>query len=196
MAAASFGTAGSPPSPSAYTAPDGAERTCRRSAPHAEPAVDENLSITTKVITMKLSLATGLLLTCAAVGGTALVAGPALADEVRWTAVAVSTSNGLLNASRNYTDVEEAKNTALADCDHRVPPPAGSSAPAHDCRLVLVYPSGRCGAVATGTRYSDGDAVGTTYSWSVGNSLSEADFDAIMKNPGLGVTVWWSDCQY
>ncbi|WP_040723801.1 DUF4189 domain-containing protein [Nocardia veterana] len=145
---------------------------------------------------MKLSLATGLLLACAAVGGTALVAGPAHADEIRWTAVAVSTSNGLLNASRNYTDVEEAKNTALADCDHRVPPPAGSSAPAHDCRLVLVYPSGRCGAVATGTRYSDGDAIGSTYSWSIGNSLSEADFDAIMKNPGLGVTVWWSDCQY
>ncbi|MEU6565278.1 DUF4189 domain-containing protein [Nocardia nova] len=135
-------------------------------------------------------------LTAAVAGVTALTATPAQADEIRWTAVAVSTGNGLLSASRNYTDVEAAKNTALADCDHRVPAPTGSIAPAHDCRLALVYSSGQCGAVATGTRYSDGDAVGDTYSWSVGNSLSEADFDAVMKNPGLGVRVWWSDCQH
>lgn len=144
---------------------------------------------------MKHTFTAGLVLTCAAIGTTVLASAPAQADDVKWTAVAVSTSNGLLSTSTNYTDVENAKNTALANCDRRVPPPAGSSAPAHDCRLALVYPSGRCGAVATGTRYSDGDAVGTTYSWSAGNSLSDADFDAVLKNPGLGVTVWWSDCQ-
>ena len=133
--------------------------------------------------------------TAAGAGATAVAATPAQADEVRWTAVAISTGNGLLNAVSDFTDVEAAKNTALADCDHRVPPPAGSSAPAHDCRVVLAYPSGRCGAVTTGTRYSDGDAIGSTYSWSIGNSLSEADFDAVLKNPGLGVSVWWSGCQ-
>ncbi|WP_067899085.1 DUF4189 domain-containing protein [Nocardia vaccinii] len=139
----------------------------------------------------------GTALSAAVIGTTALAATPAQADDIRWTAVAVSPSNGLLNASRDATDVEQAKNSVLAACDQRIPPPAGSSAPAHDCRLALVYSSGQCGAVATGTRYSgaDDDIKTTVYSWSVENNLGDADLDAIMKNPGLGASVWWSGCQ-
>ncbi|MGQ4600351.1 DUF4189 domain-containing protein [Nocardia sp. R6R-6] len=142
---------------------------------------------------MKISITTGILLTC--IAGATATAGPAYADTPQWTAVAVSVNNGLLNSAYNYTDLEEAKNVAITNCDRRIPPPSGSSAPVHDCRIVLTFASGQCGAVAAGDRISSGEKVGRIYSYSVGNSLTEADFDAVLKNPGRGVSVWWSQCQ-
>ncbi|WP_278266146.1 DUF4189 domain-containing protein [Nocardia sp. AG03] len=142
---------------------------------------------------MKTSITTVLTLACLA-GGAAATA-PATADELRWTAVAVSPDNGLLNSVNNATDLEAAKNQATTDCDRRIPPASGSSAPAHDCRIVMTFASGQCGAVAVGDRISNGKKVGRVYSYSVGNSLTEADFDAVLKNPGRGVVVWWSRCQ-
>ncbi|MEV6389031.1 DUF4189 domain-containing protein [Nocardia xishanensis] len=142
---------------------------------------------------MKVSITTGLLLTF--IAGATAVAGPAHAEEPRWTAVAVSTSNGLLQSAYNYADPEEAKNVAVTECDRRIPPASGSSAPVHDCGIVLTFARGKCGAVAVGDRISNGKKIGRIYSYSVGNSLSEADFDAVLKNAGLGVTIWWSQCQ-
>ncbi|WP_280467107.1 DUF4189 domain-containing protein [Nocardia cyriacigeorgica] len=142
---------------------------------------------------MKLSITAGILL--AGICASTVAAGPVYADAPRWTAVAVSPAYGLLNNAFNYGDPEEAKNVAIANCDRRVPPPTGSSAPVHDCRIVLVFASGQCGAVAVGDRISNGKNVGRTYSYSVGNSITEADIDAVLKNAGRNVTVWWSQCQ-
>ncbi|MGY4102497.1 DUF4189 domain-containing protein [Nocardia sp. R16R-3T] len=142
---------------------------------------------------MKISITTGILLTC--IAGATAAASPAHAEAPRWTAVAVSTSNGLLNSAYDYPDLEEAKNVAITNCDRRIPPATGSSAPVHDCRIVLTFASGQCGAVAAGDRTYDGKTVGRIYSYSVGNSLTEADFDAVLKNAGRGATIWWSQCQ-
>ncbi|MGV9611236.1 DUF4189 domain-containing protein [Nocardia xishanensis] len=142
---------------------------------------------------MKISITTGILLTC--IAGVTAAASPAYADAPRWTVVAVSAGNELLHSAFNYADPEEAKNVAIRNCDRRIPPATGSSAPVHDCRIVLTFASGQCGAVAAGDRISNGKHVGRSYSYSVGNSLTEADFDAVLKNTGRGVTVWWSQCQ-
>lgn len=142
---------------------------------------------------MKNPVTAGLVLACL-LGGAATTT-PASADAILWTAVAVSPDNGLLNSAYDAADPESAKNLATTECDRRIPPASGSSAPAHDCRVVLTFASGECGAVAVGDRIADGKKVGRVYSYSVGDSLTEADFDAVLKNPGRGVTIWWSRCQ-
>ncbi|MFI5778611.1 DUF4189 domain-containing protein [Nocardia sp. NPDC051570] len=144
----------------------------------------------------------------AVVGGScAIAAVPAHADGWNWTAVALSQASGFVNAVADRSSADDASGAAVAACNQRIPAPTGSFGAPHDCATVLAFASGKCGAVSVGKQdpsaaesYANDEAgvprsSKNVYTWSLGNNLTEADIDAVVKNPGRDVKILWSDCQ-
>jgi hypothetical protein len=127
---------------------------------------------------------------------------PAAAAPVRWAAVSVSPTNQIAAWSNNQPTREAAERAALDACDRAIPggPATGSAGgssggPVHDCQ-ALTFASGQCAAVASSrVDRSKGNGDEYWYSWSVGRSLREADYDALAKARGDHAHVVESFCQ-
>ncbi|WP_024801855.1 DUF4189 domain-containing protein [Nocardia sp. BMG51109] len=136
--------------------------------------------------------------------GVAFSTASASADDTRYAAIAVSTSNGAWASVRDRASAEDAQNDAVAACNERNPvvahPPTGSSGPyttGGDCGWKVRVGSGWCAAVVRSDSLDDdGEPDGNhRYTSGWGRTREEADFNAIQKGSGVRSQILESVCQ-